>query len=164
MTGFRIFLKAISQLTLDTKETPFRKWFKNFRKQKWLKVMFVFNFLFFFACSLKTIVSKISAGFSKCGCELGGSVPLSGTYTPRFVLCNNKFQRRECQNLRAMTFQVTGLQSLHVCTLKSSLIVWMLVEDSLLLPKKLLPTHLILKRKSCWRLWLSLLVITMPER
>ena len=35
--------------------------------------MFVFNFLFFFACSLKTIVSKISAGFSKCGCELGGS-------------------------------------------------------------------------------------------
>ena len=174
------FLKAIIQLTLDTKETPFRKWFKNFRKQKWLKVMFVFNFLFFFACSLKTIVSKISAGFSKCGCELGGSVPLSGTYTPRFVLCNNKFQRRSlfcvkrrgfldlpsprCQNLHAMSFQVTGLRSLHVCTLKSSLIVWMLVEDSLFLPKKLLPTYLILKRKSCWRLWLSLLVITMPER
>ena len=33
-------------------------------------------FFIFFACSLKTVVSKISAGFSKCGYELGGSVPV----------------------------------------------------------------------------------------
>lgn len=180
------FLKAIIQLTLDSKETPFRKWFKNFREQKWLKVMFVF---IFFSCSLKTVVSKISAGFSKCGCELGGSVPVkvsksscpwaghihqdlcSVTTSSRddhcFVLKEGDFWiclHPECQNLHAMSFQVTGLWSLHVCTLNSSLIAWMLVEDSLLVPKKLLPTHLILKRRSCWRLWLSLLVITMPKR
>ena len=102
---------------------------KNFRKQKWLKVMFVLFFHFF--------------------------LPVGD-----FWICLHP----ECKNLRAMSFQVTGLWSLHVCTLNSSLIVWMLVEDSLLLPKKLLPTHLILKRRSFWRLWLSLLVITMLKR
>ena len=160
-----------------------------FLKAEVAKSHVCFYVFIFLACSLRTVVSKISAGFSKCGCELGGSVPVkvpksscpwaghihqdlcSVTTSSRddhcFVLKERDFWiclHPECQNLCAMSFQVTGLRSLHVCTWNSSLIVWMLVEDSLLLPKKLLPTHLILKRKSCWRLWLSLLVITVPER
>ena len=50
-------------------------WLQNFLKAI-IHVQLVMFVFIFFACSLKTVVSKISAGFSKCGCELGGSVPV----------------------------------------------------------------------------------------
>lgn len=69
-----------------------------------------------------------------------------------FVLKEGDFWiclRPECKNLRAMYVSSDWPAELHVRTLDSSPNAWVLVEDSLLMQKKLPPTHQTPRRRSC---------------